>query len=174
VSQDARKRLKALEEFSHLGGGLFQIAMKALGDPRRGKLCSRRAAVRANIAAVGYDMYCQMLRSGRRSRACRASPVLVHVVEVDRSTMGGALSASFLHALEDFLPRPAPAVGAAAARSWDEGPSTDEPMQAAAARVEDRYGQTARARVDAAAAVSSGSNTACSQGLSVCCRFCVI
>ncbi len=58
-SNDARKRLKALEEFSQLGAG-FMIAMKDLEIRGAGNLLGPQQS--GHIASVGYDMYCQLLR----------------------------------------------------------------------------------------------------------------
>ncbi|MEZ5964804.1 MAG: transcription-repair coupling factor [Planctomycetota bacterium] len=54
----ARKRLKAIEELSHLGAG-FAIAMKDLEIRGAGNLLGPQQS--GHIAAVGYDMYAQLL-----------------------------------------------------------------------------------------------------------------
>lgn len=56
---EAKKRLKTLEEFSQLGAG-FAIAMKDLEIRGAGNLLGPQQS--GHIAAVGYDMYCQLLR----------------------------------------------------------------------------------------------------------------
>ncbi len=56
----SRRRLKALEEFSNLGAG-FQIAMKDLEIRGAGNLLGPQQS--GHIAAVGYEMYCQLLRT---------------------------------------------------------------------------------------------------------------
>jgi transcription-repair coupling factor (superfamily II helicase) len=76
---EAKARLKALEEFSHLGAG-FAIAMKDLEIRGAGNLLGPQQS--GHIAAVGYDMYCQLLRSAVESAKLQ-KPVAVHVVEVD-------------------------------------------------------------------------------------------
>jgi transcription-repair coupling factor (superfamily II helicase) len=76
---EARSRLKALEEFSHLGAG-FAIAMKDLEIRGAGNLLGPQQS--GHIASVGYDMYCQLLRSAVDA-AKQQRPALVHVVEVD-------------------------------------------------------------------------------------------
>ena len=58
-SEDAKKRLKALEELSQLGAG-FAIAMKDLEIRGAGNLLGPQQS--GHIAAVGYDMYCQLLQ----------------------------------------------------------------------------------------------------------------
>ncbi|MCA8973627.1 MAG: transcription-repair coupling factor, partial [Planctomycetes bacterium] len=77
--REARLRLKALEEFSHLGAG-FAIAMKDLEIRGAGNLLGPQQS--GHIASVGYDMYCQLLRSAVES-ARERRPVAVQVVEVD-------------------------------------------------------------------------------------------
>jgi len=75
----ARQRLKALEEFSHLGAG-FAIAMKDLEIRGAGNLLGPQQS--GHIAAVGYDMYCQLLRAAVESAKVQR-PVAVQIVEVD-------------------------------------------------------------------------------------------
>ncbi len=55
----ARERLKALEEMSHLGAG-FQISMKDLEIRGAGNLLGPEQS--GHIAAIGYDMYCRLLK----------------------------------------------------------------------------------------------------------------
>lgn len=76
---EARSRLKALEEFSHLGAG-FAIAMKDLEIRGAGNLLGPQQS--GHIASIGYDMYCQLLRSAVES-AKVDKRTIVHVVEVD-------------------------------------------------------------------------------------------
>ena len=76
---EARNRLKALEEFSHLGAG-FAIAMKDLEIRGAGNLLGPQQS--GHIASIGYDMYCQLLRSAVESAKVDRK-TLVHVVEVD-------------------------------------------------------------------------------------------
>jgi len=58
VSPVAAKRLKAIEEFSDLGAG-FQIAMRDLEIRGAGNILGREQS--GHIAAVGYELYCQLL-----------------------------------------------------------------------------------------------------------------
>ncbi|MEO0478239.1 MAG: transcription-repair coupling factor [Planctomycetota bacterium] len=55
----SRKRLRALEELSRLGAG-FQIAMKDLEIRGAGNLLGPQQS--GHIGAVGYEMYCELLR----------------------------------------------------------------------------------------------------------------
>ncbi|MFG0252477.1 MAG: transcription-repair coupling factor, partial [Phycisphaerales bacterium JB038] len=58
VPEKAVKRLKAIEEFSMLGAG-FKIAMRDLEIRGAGNLLGAEQS--GHIAAVGYEMYCQLL-----------------------------------------------------------------------------------------------------------------
>ena len=58
LSTDARKRLKALQEFSELGSG-FRLAAADLEIRGAGELLGSRQ--HGHIAALGFDMYCQLL-----------------------------------------------------------------------------------------------------------------
>jgi transcription-repair coupling factor (superfamily II helicase) len=55
----ARERLKALEEMSHLGAG-FAISMKDLEIRGAGNILGPQQS--GHIGAVGYDMYCRLLK----------------------------------------------------------------------------------------------------------------
>ena len=59
----AMKRLKAIEEFSELGAG-FQIAMRDLEIRGAGNLLGKEQS--GEIAAVGYELYCQLLDQAAR------------------------------------------------------------------------------------------------------------
>jgi transcription-repair coupling factor (superfamily II helicase) len=58
VTPVAAKRLKAIEEYSHLGAG-FKIAMRDLEIRGAGNILGAEQS--GHIAAVGYEMYCQLL-----------------------------------------------------------------------------------------------------------------
>ncbi len=58
VNDTALKRLKAIEEFSMLGAG-FKIAMRDLEIRGAGNILGPEQS--GHIAAVGYEMYCQLL-----------------------------------------------------------------------------------------------------------------
>jgi transcription-repair coupling factor (superfamily II helicase) len=58
LSDDARKRVKALQEFSELGAG-FRLAAADLEIRGAGELLGSRQ--HGHIAALGFDMYCQLL-----------------------------------------------------------------------------------------------------------------
>ncbi len=58
VTPVAAKRLKAIEEYSHLGAG-FKIAMRDLEIRGAGNILGPEQS--GHIATVGYEMYCQLL-----------------------------------------------------------------------------------------------------------------
>ena len=58
LRDEAKERLKALEELTRLGAG-FQISMKDLEIRGAGNLLGPEQS--GHIAAVGYDMYCRLL-----------------------------------------------------------------------------------------------------------------
>jgi transcription-repair coupling factor (superfamily II helicase) len=59
----AAKRLKAIEEYSHLGAG-FKIAMRDLEIRGAGNILGPEQS--GHIASVGYEMYCQLLEEATR------------------------------------------------------------------------------------------------------------
>lgn len=63
VTPVAAKRLKAIEEYSHLGAG-FKIAMRDLELRGAGNILGPEQS--GHIAAVGYEMYCQLLEEAVR------------------------------------------------------------------------------------------------------------
>jgi transcription-repair coupling factor (superfamily II helicase) len=65
VSGDAAKRLKAIEEFTELGAG-FKIAMRDLEIRGAGNILGTQQS--GHIAAVGYELYCQLLENAVRAQ----------------------------------------------------------------------------------------------------------
>ncbi len=63
VTPVAAKRLKAIEEYSHLGAG-FKIAMRDLELRGAGNILGPEQS--GHIASVGYEMYCQLLEEATR------------------------------------------------------------------------------------------------------------
>ncbi len=95
-SEEAKRRLKALEEFSQLGAG-FAIAMKDLEIRGAGNLLGPQQS--GHIAAVGYDMYCQLLRMA----VTNAKDRMQRVHEVPEVDVDLRLQA---YLPESFLPDP--------------------------------------------------------------------
>jgi len=63
LTGSAARRLKAIEEFSELGAG-FKIAMRDLEIRGAGNLLGNEQS--GHIAAVGYELYCQLLEQAVR------------------------------------------------------------------------------------------------------------
>ena len=64
VTTKAMRRLKAIEEYSELGAG-FRIAMRDLEIRGAGNILGTEQS--GNIAAVGYELYCQLLENSVRT-----------------------------------------------------------------------------------------------------------
>lgn len=64
VTPVAAKRLKAIEEYSHLGAG-FKIAMRDLEIRGAGNILGPEQS--GHIATVGYELYCQLLEEAVRT-----------------------------------------------------------------------------------------------------------
>ena len=79
VSSVAAKRLKAIEEFSDLGAG-FQIAMRDLEIRGAGNILGPEQS--GHIAAVGYELYCQLLEKSVRQLKGEVLP-MHHEVHVE-------------------------------------------------------------------------------------------
>jgi transcription-repair coupling factor (superfamily II helicase) len=73
VNKVARKRLHAIEQFSMLGAG-FQIAIRDLEIRGAGNLLGAEQS--GHIAAVGYEMYCQLLDKAVHELRDGVSPIL--------------------------------------------------------------------------------------------------
>lgn len=79
LGADARARIRAIEELQQLGAG-FDIAMRDLEIRGAGNLLGSQQS--GHIAAVGYELYCKLLKATvdrmsreRRDRAARESRV---------------------------------------------------------------------------------------------------
>ena len=71
---EARRRVQAIRQYSHLGAG-FRIAMRDLEIRGAGNLLG--TAQSGHIAAVGFDLYCRMLRQAVERMKGDASAVAV-------------------------------------------------------------------------------------------------
>ena len=81
LTSTAARRLKSIEEFSELGAG-FRIAMRDLEIRGAGNILGAEQS--GNIAAVGYEMYCQLLeKSVRTMRGEKSSERIAVHVELD-------------------------------------------------------------------------------------------
>ncbi|HVP10963.1 MAG TPA: DEAD/DEAH box helicase, partial [Phycisphaerae bacterium] len=77
----AARRLKAIEEYSELGAG-FQIAMRDLEIRGAGNILGPEQS--GHIAAVGYELYCQLLEKAvKRMRGEHYEPRIAVHLELD-------------------------------------------------------------------------------------------
>ncbi len=79
LTPNAIRRLKAIEEFSHLGAG-FALAMRDLEIRGAGNILGKQQS--GHISAVGYELYCQLLEQAVR-RLKRLPPKTTVEVDVD-------------------------------------------------------------------------------------------
>jgi len=79
LNPDAARRMHAIEEYSHIGAG-FGIAMRDLEIRGAGNLLGTQQS--GHIAAVGYELYCQLLENAVR-KLKHQSPKLSIDVEVN-------------------------------------------------------------------------------------------
>jgi len=79
VTPTAAKRLRAIEEYSALGAG-FAVAMRDLEIRGAGNLLGSQQS--GHIAAVGYELYCQLLENAVRSMK-KLPPKLSIDVDID-------------------------------------------------------------------------------------------
>jgi transcription-repair coupling factor (superfamily II helicase) len=73
LSEDAKSRLEAIREFTHLGSGL-QVAMRDLEIRGAGNLLG--AAQSGFIGAVGFETYCELLAEAIAARKGAAAEVV--------------------------------------------------------------------------------------------------
>jgi transcription-repair coupling factor (superfamily II helicase) len=79
VQSTAMKRLRAIEEYAHLGSG-FHLAMRDLEIRGAGNILGTQQS--GHIATVGYEMYCQFLETAVRTLK-QLPPRTVIDVELD-------------------------------------------------------------------------------------------
>ncbi len=79
LTPEATKRLRAIEEFSHMGAG-FAISMRDLEIRGAGNLLGSQQS--GHIAAIGYEMYCQLLEDAVR-QVQKLPPKLSAAVDID-------------------------------------------------------------------------------------------
>jgi transcription-repair coupling factor (superfamily II helicase) len=84
ISPLAARRLKAIEEYSHLGAG-FRIALRDLEIRGAGNILG--AAQSGHIQIVGYQMYCELLAEAvRRLKNEPSEPIPTAVVDLGFAT----------------------------------------------------------------------------------------
>ncbi|MDP6702874.1 MAG: helicase-related protein, partial [Candidatus Latescibacteria bacterium] len=79
LSPTAAKRLRAIEEYSEMGAG-FAIAMRDLEIRGAGNILGTQQS--GHIAAVGYELYCQLLDQAVR-KLRREPPAEILQVDID-------------------------------------------------------------------------------------------
>ncbi len=81
LTEEAEKRLRAVKEFTEFGSG-FKIAMRDLEIRGAGNILG--AEQHGHMDAVGYDMYCRLLReSVREAQGAASEEDIVVSVEID-------------------------------------------------------------------------------------------
>jgi transcription-repair coupling factor (superfamily II helicase) len=98
LSDDSRKRIEALKRYTGHGTG-FRIAMRDLEIRGAGNLLGAQQS--GHIAAIGFDLYCQLLkRSVTKLQGKKVPPIIDASVELDfldRSpSLGTADNAAFI------------------------------------------------------------------------------
>ena len=83
LTEVARRRLKAIEDYTELGAG-FKIALRDLEIRGSGNILGREQS--GHIAAIGYDMYCRLLEAAvKRARGESVPEPLVVSVQIGLS-----------------------------------------------------------------------------------------
>ncbi len=85
VKDAAKKRLKAIEQYSMLGAG-FKIAMRDLEIRGAGNILGAEQS--GHIAAVGYEMFCRLLDRAVHELTRNEDPELVEHCVIDIGIMG--------------------------------------------------------------------------------------
>lgn len=98
LTDDARQRIEALKKYTGHGTG-FRIAMRDLEIRGAGNLLGAKQS--GHIAAIGFDLYCQLLkRSVARLQGKKMPPLIDAAVDfdfLDRSPAGGEpLNAAYI------------------------------------------------------------------------------
>ena len=108
VTPTAARRLKAIEEFTELGAG-FKIAMRDLEIRGAGNILGTQQS--GHIAAVGYELYCQLLENAVRAAE---EPAAADAAGGDRRSALAGLLAARLRAGPAAAHRGLPPAGARA------------------------------------------------------------
>jgi transcription-repair coupling factor (superfamily II helicase) len=112
---DARKRVNAIKQYTALGSG-FKIAMRDLEIRGAGNLLGTEQS--GHIVAVGFDLYCQMLKAATaRMQGRRAAPPMDVSLRVDFLCMS---EAQWLHDADSGAPPKTRVTAATAHRPPDK------------------------------------------------------
>ena len=91
---DARKRVSAIKQYSTLGSG-FKIAMRDLEIRGAGNLLGPQQS--GHITAVGFELYCQLLKQSVSSLKGEKLPARINVqVRLDFLGLDSAIPASYI------------------------------------------------------------------------------
>ena len=150
---DVRKRLSAIKQYSTLGSG-FKIAMRDLEIRGAGNLLGSEQS--GHITAVGFDLYCQLLKQSVSAlKGEKVKPRVEVQVRLDFVTLAPGRD------------RPEPAPGPSAAPlAPDFTPALDAPKSPAAhAYIPFKYISDARQRIDVYRKLAQASEKAHLQDL---------
>ena len=92
VKETARKRLKAIEQYSMLGAG-FKIAMRDLEIRGAGNILGAEQS--GHIAAVGYEMYCRLLEGSVRELRQEPAPAVSSALSIEIG-VGGLIPRAYI------------------------------------------------------------------------------
>ncbi|MGD9897376.1 MAG: transcription-repair coupling factor [Candidatus Methylacidiphilaceae bacterium] len=104
IAADAKRRIRAMQEYSQLGAG-FRIALRDLEIRGAGNLLG--TAQSGHIAAIGFDLYCRLLREavaavqGKKVRSPLACKVSVDFL--GSGPGGPGLPASYIASTEERI-----------------------------------------------------------------------
>ncbi|NCD33559.1 MAG: transcription-repair coupling factor [Spartobacteria bacterium] len=76
--ESARKRISAIKRYTSLGAG-FKLALRDLEIRGAGNILGAQQS--GHIAAIGFDLYCQLLRQSIARKQGKNLPPLLHTVE---------------------------------------------------------------------------------------------
>ena len=104
LSGDARKRISAIRRYTHLGAG-FKLALRDLEIRGAGNLLGSEQS--GHINAIGFDLYCQFLRStvaqlkGQPEKLAPAVDIYIDFICFGHKAPKGKIAAGFS---PDFIP----------------------------------------------------------------------
>ena len=91
LPENARQRLQAVRKYTHLGAG-FKLALRDLEIRGAGNILGTEQS--GHIAAVGFELYCQLLQEAVAQLSRKPSPVRELIpVELDSVTFASAAPA---------------------------------------------------------------------------------
>ena len=146
---DARKRVSAIKQFTELGSG-FKIAMRDLEIRGAGNLLGTRQS--GHIAAIGFELYCQLLRQciehlqGKVPTTRAEAAVKADFLCFSEASLATRPADQTAHLLGAFLPSSymeSPRARMAAYAELAKTTSTDE-VDELALRWKDRFGPLPR------------------------------